>query len=229
MLATDVQSGFGAAVRFLRKGLGISQEELAGRAGLHRTYVADVERGARNLSLASIEKLAQALGVSLPALFTQMSGGTDQPGEGVVDILLVEPDAREVKVTLNVLRAAAVTNRVHVFRDGAEALEFILGSRGQARRKLPRRPQLLLLDLELPGVSGLEVLGRIRDERPGGWIRVVLLARSGRQRSVAEGLRLGAQAVLVKPFSFDRFAAMVPRLKLSWSLLQSSSPAAGGS
>ena len=65
MLSPDIKSQFGTAVRTRRKKLGISQEELAGRAGLHRTYVADIERGARNLSLANIEKLARALETSI--------------------------------------------------------------------------------------------------------------------------------------------------------------------
>src|SRR5437870_8784699 len=87
---TDIKNQFGTAVRTHRKRLGISQEELAGRAGLHRTYVADIERGARNLSLANIEKLAKALGTSIPALFTEASGrGTAaHPGE----VLLVEDE-----------------------------------------------------------------------------------------------------------------------------------------
>jgi transcriptional regulator with XRE-family HTH domain len=220
MIPTDIniQSLFGAAVRFLRKGLGISQEELAGRAGLHRTYVADVERGARNLSLASIDKLAQALGVTLPALFRQMSGGTNHSAEGMVDILLVEPDARDAKSTLNVLRAANVTNRVHVVRDGAEALEFVTPTGRRGLRRPPGRPPLILLNLDLPRVSGLEVLRRIGDGRLDGEMRVVMLTRSGRQRGLAEGLRLGAQAFIVKPLDFDRLAAVVHQLKLGWSL-----------
>src|SRR5208282_4567867 len=91
----DVKKPFGAAVRAWRSRLGISQEELAGRAGLHRTYVCDVERGARNVSLVSIEKLALALEISTATLFSrQPSPG--QPGkprlaeEGLVDILFVE-------------------------------------------------------------------------------------------------------------------------------------------
>lgn len=69
MSVADIKSRFGSAVRKQRKNLGISQEELAGRAGLHRTYVADIERGARNISLASIEKVAVALGTPIATLF----------------------------------------------------------------------------------------------------------------------------------------------------------------
>src|SRR5882724_6412925 len=95
MLSPDIKGQFGAAVRTHRKRLGISQEELAGRAGLHRTYVADIERGARNLSLANIEKLAQALETSIPTLFTA-DGSAKLRAEGDFgDILLVEDEDRK--------------------------------------------------------------------------------------------------------------------------------------
>src|SRR5205823_8881851 len=100
MLSPDIKSQFGTAVRTRRKKLGISQEELAGRAGLHRTYVSDIERGARNLSLESIDKLAKALGIPVSTLFSRLNdppqsrSGTLSPvaTDDLVDILLVEGD-----------------------------------------------------------------------------------------------------------------------------------------
>src|SRR5437868_7687186 len=103
----DVKKYFGAAVRLRRDHLGISQEELAGRAGLHRTYISDIERGARNVSLESIAKLAQALGSSISGLFSpegDLSGpagpGAERVTEQCVDILLVEDDPRDLELTL---------------------------------------------------------------------------------------------------------------------------------
>src|SRR5215468_9020106 len=98
MLPSDIKTRFGTAVRSRRKRLGISQEELAGRAGLHRTYVADIERGARNVSLENIDKLAAALEVSVATLFSETDTGSLQGGaarrspspDDLVDILLVE-------------------------------------------------------------------------------------------------------------------------------------------
>src|SRR5258706_12556261 len=90
MLSSDIKGQFGAAVRSRRKGLGISQEELAGRAGLHRTYVADIERGARNLSLANIEKLARALETSIPTLFSPDESHGKPTAAKPREILLVE-------------------------------------------------------------------------------------------------------------------------------------------
>jgi len=202
----------------LRKGQGLSQEELAGRAGLHRTYVADVERGARNLSLASIEKLAQALGVTLPALFSEAAGGADPAAGGPVDILLAEGDAGEVKLTLDGLAVAHLANRVHVVRDGAEALDFVFCTGRYARRKLPGRRWLILLSVDLPKVSGLEVLRRIKGAKPTREIPVVMLVKSRRQPGREESLRLGAETHLVKPVDFGRLAGMVAQLNLQWSL-----------
>src|SRR5436189_6417944 len=100
MLTDDIKKRFGTAVRSRRKRLGISQEELAGRAGLHRTYVSDIERGARNLSLESIDKLAMALEIPASTFFSRLSelpqsqSGTFSPvaTDDLVDILLVEAD-----------------------------------------------------------------------------------------------------------------------------------------
>src|SRR5467141_4229203 len=100
MAPIDIKNQFGTAVRSRRKRMGISQKELAGRAGLHRTYVSDIERGARNLSLESIDKLAKALEIPVSTFFSRLSelpqtrSGTFSPvaTDELVDILLVEGD-----------------------------------------------------------------------------------------------------------------------------------------
>ena len=222
MIPVNIQSRFGTAVRVQRKQLGISQEELAGRAGLHRTYVADVERGARNLSLANIEKLAQALEMSLPALFARAipNGGLSNVTDGIVDILLVEDDANDIELTLKAFEAANLTNRVHVVRDGAEALEFVFATGHYAARSGKSRPQLILLDLKLPKVSGLDVLRQIKSDRRTRSIPVAVLTASQRQQDLVESLRLGAETYIVKPVDFQRLAKITPELKLYWALLQ---------
>src|SRR5215831_19061620 len=124
MMSTDIKNRFGTAIRSRRKRLGISQEELAGRAGLHRTYVADIERGARNLSLANIEKLAKGLETSIPSLFhpDPLAKGTPEEPQ---DILLVEDDPTDVDLTLRAFKRACLTNRVRVAHDGPEALDYL--------------------------------------------------------------------------------------------------------
>lgn len=224
-LPADSKTRFGAAVRAQRKRLGISQEELAGRAGLHRTYVADVERGARNLSLASIEKLAQGLEVPIPELFAQSAGFTKREPSGLVDILLVESDLQEAERIMGAFEAVNLTNRVHVVRDGAEAMEFISHSGRYARRHMEDRPQVILLNLDLTGMSGLEFLRTVKGSRQTRAIPVVILAGAERGQDVAASLRMGAEACLAKPIDFKRFATVVPQLRMNWALLRNSTNA----
>ncbi len=218
-MPADIQSRFGTAVRARRKHLGISQEQLAERAGLHRTYVADVERGARNLSLASIEKLAHALDVSIPALFSQTGSVVSAGVDGVVDILLVEDDPDDVELTLKSFKTANLTNRVHVVQDGAEALEFVFCTGRYARRKQENRPQVILLDLKLPNVNGIEVLRQIKANPQTRTIPVVVLTGSQRHQDIAECVRLGANSYIVKPVDFHRFSKVTPQLDFYWALL----------
>src|SRR3954462_13527390 len=95
---TNIKSRFGTAIRTRRKRLGLSQGELAGRASLHRTYVADIERGARNLSLANIEKLALALETTIPILFMPGDSLTSKGPEALTQSLLVEDEPQDVEM-----------------------------------------------------------------------------------------------------------------------------------
>lgn len=217
----DIQARFGVAVKTRRKDLGYSQEVLAERAGLHRTYVADVERGARNLSLLSIEKLALALELPIPALFATATSTTGKrPWEGVVDILLVEDNPDDVEMTLAAFEAAGLTNHIEVVRDGAEALDYVFCTGRYLERKPGPRPQVILLDLYLPKISGLEVLRRIKSYKQTRSIPIAVLTASERQQDLAESLRLGAEAYIVKPLDFIRLAGATPQMKLAWTLLR---------
>src|SRR5271165_3886280 len=105
----DVKKPFGASVRAWRSRLAISQEELAGRAGLHRTYVCDIERGARNVSLESIEKLARALQIPAATLFSyelslSQPGTPRFTGEELVDILLAEDNPQDAEMAVEALK-----------------------------------------------------------------------------------------------------------------------------
>ena len=229
----DVKWSFATVLRACRGRLGISQEELAGRAGLHRTYVSDIERGARNLSLESIDKLAKALGIPVSTLFSRLSdppqsrSGTLSPvgTDDLVDILLVEGDRDDVKLTLRAFNNANFTNRIYVVADGAEALDFLFRSGGYAHRWVGDRPKVILLDLKLPDIGGLEVLRRIKAEPQTRMIPVVVPTESPRHRDIAECRRLGVEAYITKPVDFLRFTMVTPQLRLQWALLKSGSRA----
>ncbi|HVV73081.1 MAG TPA: helix-turn-helix domain-containing protein [Verrucomicrobiae bacterium] len=228
MWYTDVKKGFGLAIKRWRQESGISQEELAWRAGLHRSYVADIERGARNASLQTIEKLAKALKISFSALFEPLDGtapanrlsGAQGGKERAVDILLVEDNPKDVELSMKAFAAARLTNPVEVVQNGADALDFIFCRGAFSTRDINQAPRVLLLDLNLPKVPGMEVLRRVKADPRTRGIRVVVLTISRKDEHIAQALRLGAEAYIVKPVDFQSLTEVTPRLNFSWTLLE---------
>jgi CheY-like chemotaxis protein len=203
--------------------LGVSQEELGGRAGLHRTYICDIERGARNVSLQSIEKLAQALEISTAALFSYdpAHGPPETPsptGQALLDILLVEDDSHDVAMAMEALKD--ITNRVQIVRDGQAALNFLFCQGPYATRRPSQRPQLLLLDLRLPKIDGLEVLRRVKSNPRTATIPVVVLTGSERDRDIQASRRLGAASYIVKPVDVRNLTRLAPVLSFQWALVK---------
>jgi CheY-like chemotaxis protein len=217
-MAAELKLLLGNAIKEQRSALGISQEELASRAGLHRTYVSEVERGERNPSIASIEKLAQALEVSFTSLFDRTS--QDSGAREAVEILLVEDNPIDVELTKSAFKKAQITNPLHVVNDGESALDFVFAKGAFADRLKTRPPQLILLDLNLPNKSGLEVLKEIKDDKRAQSIPVIILTISDRDRDIDECRRLGAETYIVKPVSFQNFSKVTPFLSLSWVLVE---------
>lgn len=228
LMNTNVKAAFATAVRSRRNRLGLSQEQLAERASLHRTYISDIERAARNLSLGSISKLADALEVSVVALFSPAPAAEGQTGEvhpqngnrQFVDILLVEDNTNDVELTLAAFKKSRFANRVQVVGDGVEALDYIFCRGLHAGRKQEDRPQIILLDLNLPKIGGLEVLRRIKADEKARNIPVVVLTGSQDDLDITESRRLGATTYIVKPVDFHRLSQVTPQLSLNWALLK---------
>jgi CheY-like chemotaxis protein/DNA-binding XRE family transcriptional regulator len=222
MAQHSVKKQFGMAIKTWRGRLGFSQEELAWRAGLHRTYVADIERGARNPSLQSIQKLAAALRLSFSTLFEPFGDTAHLPGtpssDQQADILFVEDDADDIMLTMEAFRRANVKNSIHIARDGSEALEYLFGNEANYRGTLNNRPKLILLDLHLPKIDGMEVLRRIKADENACTIPVIILTASQKSSQMIECRRLGAEHYIVKPVDFERFCHVVPRLSGYWRL-----------
>jgi CheY-like chemotaxis protein len=224
---SNTRSLFAKAVKERRLELGITQEELAWRAGLHRTYITDIERGARNLSLQSIERLAGALQASIAELFSGSKDDSPKPARrqpggkaGVgVDILLVEDNPDDVEQTLQAFRAARMENRVHTVPDGVEALHFLFRQGEHATSWTPHRALVVLLDLNLPKLSGLEVLRRIRSDARTLDLPVVVLTASEKSRDIAECRRLGCSSYIIKPVGFTNFSKITPDLRFDWKLV----------
>ena len=136
-----------------------------------------------------------------------------------VEILLVEDNPQDLQLTQRALSKANLTNRIHVARDGAEALEFIMCDGPFADRKQEDPPKVILLDLKLPKVDGLEVLKRIKADPRTASIPVVVLTSSKEQNDVVESYQLGVNSYIVKPVNFERFVEAVQQLGMYWLLL----------
>ena len=133
-----------------------------------------------------------------------------------VDILLVEDNPHDLELALRALKKRHLANKVVVARDGAEALDFIFGTGSYAHRQIEKIPKLVLLDLKLPKVDGLEVLRRIKADERTKTIPVVVLTSSQEERDVVDSYRLGVNSYIVKPVDFDQFIDCVSELGLYW-------------
>jgi two-component system response regulator len=136
-----------------------------------------------------------------------------------VEILLVEDTPQDLELALRALKKANLTNHIQIARDGAEALDFIFCEGVHAGRRLEDGPKVVLLDLKLPKVDGLEVLKRIKGDPRTMAIPVVVLTSSKEQNDVVESYKLGVNSYIVKPVNFERFAAAVQDLGMYWLLL----------
>ena len=139
-------------------------------------------------------------------------------GENPVEILLVEDSAEDVELTLRALRKANLTNQITVARDGAEALEFIFCEGAHAGRKMEDAPKVILLDLKLPKVDGMEVLQKVKSDPRSRHIPVVVLTSSREQSNLARSYQLGVNSYIVKPVNFEGFAKAVQDLGMYWLL-----------
>jgi CheY-like chemotaxis protein len=134
-------------------------------------------------------------------------------------ILLVEDNPNDAELTLRALKKARVANDIHVVRDGAEALEFLFGEGAHAARVGAALPRVVLLDLKLPKVDGLEVLRRVKADERTKMIPIVVLTSSREESDLVASYHLGANSYIVKPVDSDKFFEAVQQVGLYWLLL----------
>lgn len=139
-------------------------------------------------------------------------------------ILLVEDNPDDEALTLRALKKNNIGNRVSIVRDGAEALDFLFCTGVYAGRDPHDRPQVILLDLKLPKVDGLEVLRRLRADERTQRLPVVILTSSNEEQDILRGYSLGANSYVRKPVDFDQFADAVRQLGLYWLVLNEVPP-----
>jgi CheY-like chemotaxis protein len=136
-----------------------------------------------------------------------------------VEILLIEDNPHDAELTLRALKQRNLANQVFVCRDGAEALEFFFGEGPSGLRDIGVVPKVILLDLKLPKVDGLEVLKRLKENDLTKKVPVVVLTSSREEPDIARAYRLGANSYIVKPVDFEAFARAVSDVGLYWLLL----------
>ncbi len=136
-----------------------------------------------------------------------------------VEILLVEDNPTDVELTLRALKKNNLTNKVHVVTDGAEALDYLFATGTYKEREIDKKPKVVLLDLKLPKVDGLQVLKKIKSDERTRDIPVVVLTSSKEEQDRIESYKLGVNSYIVKPVDFEQFTKSVLELGLYWLLL----------
>jgi two-component system response regulator len=139
--------------------------------------------------------------------------------ENEVEILLVEDNPRDAELAMRALKKRNLANKLVWVKDGAEAIEFLFGPPADATDVVRHRPKVILLDLKLPKVDGLEVLRRLKSNGSAKLIPVVVLTSSREESDIVRSYELGVNSYLVKPVGFDNFSEAVAQLGLYWLLL----------
>ena len=139
-------------------------------------------------------------------------------------ILLVEDNPDDVELTQRAFRINRIMNPLTVARDGAEAVDFLFGTGAFTGRDLTNQPAVILLDLKMPKLSGLEVLQRIRADQRTAMLPVVILTSSKEDKDLVEGYRLGANSYVRKPVDFAEFLEATRQLGLYWLVLNQAAP-----
>jgi len=149
--------------------------------------------------------------------------------ENDTEILLVEDSPYDAELTIRELKRHHLANKLVHLKDGAEAMEFIFGTGAYAGRDTSQHPRVVLLDLKLPKVDGLEVLRAIKTDERTRTIPVVVMSSSQEQRDVVDSYHLGVNGYVVKPVDFDQFSKAVSELGCYWVLLNHSPGSPPGS
>ncbi len=142
-----------------------------------------------------------------------------------LEILLVEDNPEDVELTLHALRQEKLANSIQVARDGEEALDFLFCRGPFSDRSFESPPRVVLLDLKLPKVDGLEVLREMKQDRRTKAIPVVILTASREEKDMVNGYHLGANGYIQKPVDFDNFRGVVKQLGLYWLVINEPPPA----
>ncbi|MBN2039314.1 MAG: response regulator [Spirochaetes bacterium] len=141
----------------------------------------------------------------------------------IKEILLVEDDSNDVELTLTALSEYNLSNNIKVVRDGEEALDYLF-KEGKYDNLMPGNPAVILLDLNMPKIGGLEVLRRVRTDDKLKFIPIVILTSSREEKDIVESYKLGVNAYVVKPVDFQQFIEAIKKLGMFWALFNEPPP-----
>ena len=139
--------------------------------------------------------------------------------DSIVEILLVEDNPNDIELALYALDSNHMSNRIQVVRDGVEALDFLFARGDFADRDIQHAPKLVLLDLKLPKVDGLEVLRQVKADPRTQMIPIVVMTSSREERDIVDSYRLGVNSYITKPLDFEQFTVAIRQLGFYWLLL----------
>ena len=139
--------------------------------------------------------------------------------EQVYEIILIEDNPHDAELTIRSLKRNKIANEIHVIPNGAEALDFFFATGKYEGRDMKITPKLVILDLKLPKVDGIEILRRVKSDERTKIIPIVVLTSSKEENDVVESYKLGANSYIVKPVDFQKFAESIRDLGLYWLLL----------
>ena len=225
MTQSDVTLALGQRLKAWRKRIGLSQEKLAERAELHRSYLAGIESGARNPSLVSLHKLAQALGISLGTFFSTPTGSSpsetplDLARESCPDILLIAPDQKVARSILRVFHRVYLFNRVILIQDAADALAYTFGAGRYSDLPTWRMPGLILLEFGVHKTAD-GLIERIKVEKLTARIPVILIASSQRELRAAQRRGVAGRRCWGAPFEFAGFQQVLAGLDFNLALVR---------
>ena len=137
---------------------------------------------------------------------------------GNVDILLIEDSLDDAEMTVRALRKINLANNIMHVENGQDALDFLFGNGKFKNHKLTSQPKVILLDIKMPKVDGIEVLRRVKSDKTTRMIPVVIMTSSAEEKDLVTSYRLGANSYVVKPVDFENFARTVSELGLYWLL-----------
>jgi two-component system response regulator len=135
-----------------------------------------------------------------------------------VEILLVEDNMADAEMTIRALKKANLANKLVHVKDGAEALDFLFGRGEYSNRKLTNKPRVILLDIKMPRVDGIEVLRQVKANEATMFIPVVIMTSSSEEKDMVISYQLGVNSYVVKPVGFENFAKAISELGLYWLL-----------